>query len=575
MKVSDFFKQYKIITSVTILLMFVQTFGTLYIPTLMSDIVNNGIMKSDLPYIYSVGGMMLVTALITAVISITGAWLASALASRWGRDIRTELFNRVQAFSIRDFNEFGTASMITRSTNDITLLQDTLAMFLQLVLPAPIIAIGGLVLAFKKDYQMAFIIVAAVGIFLLLALFLGRRAIPLYKKLRIGMDEMNRTLREQISGIRVIRAFNRVNHERKRTDGTFRNYGQTSIRVNKIFAVMMPIVLIVINLCSLCIIWFGGQRVTGGFMEIGDVMALMEYALLIFWNLVMGIMMFMMLPRAMTSAARINEVLAVIPEISDGAENLPISNQKVPVLEFSDVTFRYGNAEEPVLSNLNFQCYSGQTTAIIGGTGSGKSTIGNLIMRFYDIQQGVIRVNGEDIRKVAQESLRDKIGYIPQKAFLFSGSIADNLRYGNRDAAQDEIERAAAIAQASDFIQESEQGYESFVSQGGTNFSGGQRQRLCIARALVKQAEIYLFDDSFSALDFKTDSKLRAALKREIRDAAIIVVAQRVSSIVDADQIIVLDNGGIAAIGAHAELMESCDIYQEIVRSQRKGEAVS
>lgn len=569
-KVSQFFKKYKAITSCAVILMFIQTLGTLFIPKLMSDIVNNGIVKSDLPYIYQVGGKMLVTAVLTAFVGIVGSWLASSLASRWGRDIRVEMFNKVQRFSARDFNRFGTASMITRSTNDVAMLQDTLALFMQLVLPAPVITIGALIMAFEKDTQMALLIVGTVIIFLLIAYFICIKAIPLYQKLRIGMDGMNSILRERITGVRVIRAFNKEGHECERTDKSFSNYGNTSIRVNKIFAVMMPLVLIIINVCSLAIVWFGGIRVTEGFMQVGDIMALVEYALLIFWNLVMGVMMLTALPKAQTCAARINEVLAVVPEISDGTSTFTDVNKDVPTLEFRGVTFQYEHAEEAVLSNLNFSCRVGQTTAIIGGTGSGKSTIASLIMRFYDIQKGNIFINGTDIRKISQTVLRDGIGFVPQKAFLFSGTIADNLRYGNSNATQSELERAAAIAQSTDFIAETEKGYDSFVAQGGTNYSGGQRQRLCIARALVKKAHLYVFDDSFSALDFKTDSKLRLALKQEVHDAAIVVVAQRVSSIIDADQIIVLDNGGIAAIGTHSELLQTCLVYKEIVQSQMK-----
>lgn len=574
-RVSQFFRHYKCITAAVVLLMFAQTFGTLYIPTLMSDIVNNGIMNNDLPYIYRTGGIMMAVALLTAVVAVSGALLASTVSARWGRDIRTALFDKVQEFSVHDFNKFGTASMITRSTNDVAQLQDALLMFLQLVLPAPLITIGGLVLAFSKDPIMALLIVLTLFVFLTVAVVLSKKAIPLYAKLRIGMDDINRTLRERITGVRVIRAFNREGFEQGRTDKTFSGYGETAIRVNKIFAVMMPIVLTVINLCTLGIIWFGGKRVTAGFMQIGDIMALVEYALLIFWNLVMGVMILMMFPRAMTSAFRINEVLSVKPEITDGAGEFPASEPSVAAMEFRDVTFGYDHAEEAVLSRISFSCMAGKTTAIIGGTGSGKSTIASLMMRFYDIQSGSILVNGRDIREVSQETLRDKIGFVPQKAFLFSGTIADNLRYGNRDATEEELRTAARIAQAEGFIEESENGYSSYVSQGGTNFSGGQRQRLCIARALVKQAEIYIFDDSFSALDFKTDAMLRAAIKREIHGAAIVVVAQRVSSIVDADQIVVLDNGGIAAIGTHEELMANCEIYGEIVRSQRKKETLS
>lgn len=569
-KVSQFFKKYKAMTAAALVLMFIQTFGTLFIPKLMSDIVNNGIVKSDLPYIYAVGGKMLGTAVLTAIVAIAGAWIASSLASRWGRDIRVTLFDKVQKFSVRDFNRFGTASMITRCTNDVALLQDTLALFLQLVLPAPVITVGALVLAFAKDIPMALLIMATVGLFLLISLLICRQAIPLYRKLRLGMDEMNSILRERITGVRVIRAFNKENHERGRTDQAFADYGKTSIRVNKIFAVMMPLVLIIINVCSLAIVWFGGIRVTGGFLQVGDIMALVEYALLIFWNLVMGVMMLTMLPKAQTCAARINEVLAVEPEIADGAGECSPVRDSVPTLAFRGVTFQYDHAEEPILNSLNFTCRAGQTTAIIGGTGSGKSTIASLIMRFYDIQKGSILLNGTDIRALSQTVLRDQIGFVPQKAFLFSGTIADNLRYGNSNATMQELSRAAAIAQSADFIAETDKGYESFVAQGGTNYSGGQRQRLCIARALVKKAQLYVFDDSFSALDFKTDSLLRLALKREVHDAAIIVVAQRVSSIIDADQIIVLDNGGIAAIGTHAELLQSCTIYGEIVKSQMK-----
>lgn len=557
-----------------VVLMFLQTLGTLYIPTMMSDIVNNGIMTGDLAYIYRTGGGMLVIALSTACIAFAGSWLASTLAARWGRDIRFELFGKVQKFSIKDFNKFGTASMITRSTNDVAQLQDAAAVAMQMVLPAPIITIGALMLAYGKNPQMAGLIGGMIIVFILIAVILCLKVLPYYGKLRTGMDEMNRILRERISGVRVIRAFNRENHEKGRANQVFASYSETSIRVNKIFAVMMPVVMAVSNLCTLCIIWFGGKFVTDGLMQIGDIMALVEYALLIFWNLVMGVMMMMLLPRAATCARRIDEVMAVEPEITDGEGTCPDGKEDIPAIEFRDVTFCYEHAEEPVLRNLNFTCKRGKTTAIIGGTGSGKSTIASLMMRFYDIQEGQILVNGKDIRSITQASLRDKIGYVPQKGFLFSGTIADNLRYGHESASVEDFQRAARIAQATDFIEEMEHGYESGVSQGGTNYSGGQRQRLCIARAIMKQAEIYLFDDSFSALDFKTDARLRAALKSEVREAAMIVVAQRVSSIIDADQIIVLDNGGIIAMGNHKELMQSCQIYQEIVRSQMKEETL-
>lgn len=569
-KVSQFFRNYKGITTAAIVLMFFQTFGTLYIPTLMADIVNNGILKNDFSYIYKVGSMMALTAVLTACVAITGSWLASKLSARWGKDLRNGIFHKVQSFSINDFDGFSTASMITRSTNDVTQLQDSLVMILQLVLPAPIITVGGLILAFSKDKYMAMLIVVAIASFMLVAVLISRKAIPLYQMLRLEMDEINRTLRETITGVRVIRAFNRVDRERERTDKTFSNYAETAIKVNKIFAVMMPVVLLGINLCTLAIIWFGGERVVGGYMQIGDIMVMVEYAMLIFWNLVMGIMMMMYIPRAWTSVIRINEILGTEPEIQDGSSEFTATTVEVPKLEFRGVTFQYDHAEEPVLSNLNFSCRSGETTAIIGGTGSGKSTIASLIPRFYDIQEGEILIDGTNIKTVSQRLLRNKMGFVPQKAFLFSGTIVDNLRYGNEEATEEELRRASRIAQAENFIEGTEKGYKSYVAQGGANFSGGQKQRLCIARALVKQADIYIFDDSFSALDFQTDAKLRAALKKEVKDAVKIVVAQRVSSIVDADQIIVLDDGKIADIGTHESLLDRCKIYCEIVESQMK-----
>lgn len=572
-KVSQFFKNYKAITFATVLVLFIQTFGTLYVPTLMADIVNNGIINGNLPYIYSVGGKMIITAIITAIAAMSGSWLASSLSARWSKDVRNTLFRHAETFSLRDFQRFGTASMITRCTNDIGQLQDTLLVFFQLMLPAPVITIGGLILAFTRDPVMALFIVGAVGALFLISAWLFKKVIPLYHKLRLDMDEMNRILRERIAGVRVIRAFNRGGHERERAQNIFSSYSETSICVNKLFAIMMPFVLTVINICTLCILWFGGKRASAGFMQIGDIMALVEYALLIFWNLVMGVAMLMLLPKAQACAERINEVLAVTPEIVDGTNQVPASGN-APILEFKDVTFQYDNAEEPVLSSLNFSCNKGQTTAIIGGTGSGKSTIASLMMRFYDIQKGSILLNGVDIRNISQSELREHIGFVPQKGFLFSGTVEDNLKYGNRTATESELNRASTIAQVYNFLSETSDGYKSRVSQGGKNFSGGQLQRLCIARALAKPSEVYLFDDSFSALDFKTDANLRAALKQEIKDAAIIVVAQRVSSIIDADQIIMLDNGGIAAIGTHTQLLESCQVYREIVKSQLKEELI-
>lgn len=570
--VAQFFRNYKGRTAVTVLLMFCQTFGTLFIPTLMASIVNRGVVEGDLDSIFQIGGFMLLTAVGTAIVAILGAWLATELSARWGRDIREVLFDKVQRLSVGDFNRFGAASMITRCTNDVSQLQDSMLLFLQLILPAPLITVGGLVLAYAKDGWMALLIVAVIVVFLAVSVWICLKSIPYYHKLRIQMDGMNRTLRETITGVRVIRAFNRDDHAGETLNKTFQDYASTAIRVNKLFAVLIPLLMIIMNLCMVGIIWFGGMRASAGFMQLGDIMALTEYALLIFWNLVMGVYMLVLLPRAQTNAARINEILSSEPGMTDGAQKFQgkSASERPPMLELREVTFGYTSAEEPVLSELSFYCRPGETVAVIGGTGSGKSTVANLIMRFYDVQSGSIRVDGMDIREVPQALLREKIGFVPQKAFLFSGTIGDNLRYGNRDASLEDLEWAAKIAQASDFIRETG-GYDATVTQGGANFSGGQRQRLCIARALVRRAPLYVFDDSFSALDYKTDSLLRAALRRELQDAAILVVAQRVSSILDADRIIVLDNGRVAGIGPHKELLETCDVYREIVKSQQRG----
>lgn len=570
-----FLKPYKTALIGNVILMFAQIMGTLYIPTLTASIVNIGIEKGNVPYIVKTGGSMLLIAMLTGLSAIAGAYLASSTFSKVGRDIRNSMFAKTQDFSINDFNKFGTASMVTRNTSDVTQVQQAFIMFMEMLLPAPVMIISGLILAFSKDRPMALIIIAAMFIFVVLTILAGKKAIPLFSLLQAQMDKINQVLRENISGIRVIRAFNKEDYERKRLNSTFTDYSETAIKVNKIFAVITPTIMLVMNLCTICMIWFGGMRVAGGFIQIGDIMALIEYSILILFYLIMGVMAFIMIPRAQACAVRIDEVLDTRPEIEDRSVQVKDRVESKAKLEFKNVTFSYPGAEEPVLSNLNFTCRNGETTAIIGGTGSGKSTIASLIMRFYDIQEGHILVDGVDIKNMRQKELRNKIGYVPQKAFLFSGTIADNLSYGNKDASMEELHRAVQIAQADDFISSMEQGYQSSVSQGGANYSGGQKQRLSIARALVKKPEIYMFDDSFSALDFKTDAKLRTALKKEIEGEVVIVIAQRISTIMDADQIIVVDNGRICGIGAHKELLKECKVYREIAKSQLMEEELS
>ncbi len=446
----------------------------------------------------------------------------------------------------------------------------------EMLLPAPVMAIAGLILAYSKSPTLAMVIVGAMVIVCAFTALIGARALPLFSRLQTLLDKINRVLRENLTGVRVIRAFNRAGFEQQRADASFGEYAQSAIRVNKIFAVLMPVILLVLNLSTVVIVAVGGQRVSDGAMQIGDIMALIEYAVLILMYLIMGVMIFMIFPRAQSCAKRVNAVLSVPENGTEAPRTTPGRQHKYTAkLEFRNVTFQYQGAEEPVLNNISFTADVGKTTAIIGGTGSGKSTIASLIPRFYDIQSGTIRIDGRNIVHIPKPELRARIGFVPQKAFLFSGTILDNFRHGKKDATMEEIRKAAQTAQIAGFIDGLEDGYNTRVAQGGNNFSGGQKQRLAIARALVKKPEIYIFDDSFSALDFKTDAKLRAALKDEVKDAAVIVVAQRISTIMDAEQIVVLDEGRVAGTGTHRELMASCPVYQQIARSQLSEEELA
>ncbi len=572
---------YKKQNTLMLILIFLQIFGTLYIPTLTADIVNNGIMAGDLNYIWRTGSVMILIAMVVVLLSISSTYLSAHNAASLARDIRNALFRKVQFISTDEFNKIGAASMITRNTNDVIQVQQAFSSLVQMLLPAPVMAVAGLILAFSKDRLLALSITGVMLLVILLAIIISKRAIPLFGKLQILMDNINRKVRETIIGVRIIRAFSRSDDEKKRMDDSFVEYGKLAIRINKIFAVMLPAITLIMNLCTLFLVWLGGNRMATGTMQVGDLMAIIEYAAIILMGLIMGIMAFVVIPKANASAARINTVLdiesksnvqlSVQDQVSDKASNENCDKAKV---EFRNVSFRYNSAEEPVLRNISFTTDKGMTTAIIGSTGSGKSTIASVLMGFYDIQAGNIFIDGEDIHNLPESELRDKIGYVPQKSFLFSGTIADNLRHGKSDATANEMLHAAKIAQIDDFINGLEEGMEASVSQGGNNYSGGQKQRLSIARAIVKKPEIFIFDDSFSALDFKTDAKLRAALKKELTEAAIIIVAQRISSIIDADQIIVLDNGQIVGVGTHQDLITNCPIYQQIAKSQLSMEDV-
>ena len=575
-KLMKYLSPYKGQVAIMLILMFLQMLGTLYVPTLTADIVNKGIIAGDLDRVWSIGGFMLVVAVLIAVISILQTYLSTSVFTGMGRDIRSALFKKSQNLTINEFNRFGPASMITRCTNDISQIQQGYTSAIEMLLPAPVMAVAGLLLAFSKSPTLALLIAASMVIIGVLTVRIGSKAMKLFAGLQVMLDRIHRVLRENLTGIRVIRACNRQDFERKRTDKTFEEYAYTAIRVNKIFAVLLPMIMAIMNVCIILIIALGGQSVATGRMGIGDIMALIEYAFLILMYLVMGIIVIMIFPRAQTCANRVNEVLDLRPDSPSAAVGGDCkSAAKTPKLEFRNVTFQYQGAEQPVLNHISFSAEIGKTTAIIGGTGSGKSTVASLIPRFYDIQGGEILIDGEIIASMSEESLRDRVSFVPQKSFLFSGTILDNFRHGKKDASLEEIRHAAEVAQISNFIDSLDEGYETKVSQGGSNFSGGQKQRLCIARALVRKPEIYVFDDSFSALDFKTDAKLRMALKDEVKDAAVILVAQRISTIMDAEQIVVLDEGRVVGTGTHRELLANCEVYQQIAKSQLSEEELS
>ena len=558
-----------------LMMLFFQVFGTLYLPTLTADIVNHGIVRGDTGYVLRTGGIMLLAALLTAGVSVLETYLSITSFSAMGRDLRNALFRKSQSLTISEFNSFGPASMITRCTHDVEQVQEAYMEAIEMLLPAPVMAIAGLVLAFHKNPTLALLIIVSTLIACLCMILFNAKAIRLFSKLQQMLDGMNRKMRELLTGMRDIRAYNREQYEQERTNRVFEEYSVLAVKVNRLFAFLMPLIMTVMNLCTFLILIIGGNSVGAGKMEIGDIMAMIEYASLILMYMTMGIMVFMDLPQAQTCAERIREVLDCRNDTASEIAQISCQPLQFRKLEFRNVCFRYANADDAVLGEIGFTAKAGQTTAIIGATGSGKTTLVSLIPRLSDCQSGEILIDGTDIRQIPPDVLRRHIGFVPQKSYLFSGTVADIFRSGKPDATEQEIRHAAEIAQISAFIDGLSDGYQTKVSQGGTNYSGGQRQRFAIARALVRKPDIYIFDDSFSALDFKTDARLRAALKQEVRNAIVIIVAQRISTIMDADQIIVLDKGRIVGIGTHKELLKDCDTYRQIARSQLREEELS
>jgi ATP-binding cassette subfamily B multidrug efflux pump len=567
LKLMRYLRPFAAAVAAALALVFLQSLSQLYLPTLMASIVDVGIVKGDIPYILHVGLRMLLVAAAGAACSAGGSLLSARVGMGFGRDLRRRIFAHVEGFSLHEFDRIGTPSLITRTTNDVTQVQMFTMMLLRMMVASPIMAAGGIIMAIQQDAKLTWVLVVIIPIIALVVFLTASRALPLFRAIQAKIDRINLVLRENLTGVRVVRAFDRVDHERRRFDEANRDLTATSLRVNRIMAAMMPLMMLIMNLTTAAVVWFGAKRIDLGEMQVGSLMAFIQYAMLILFSLLMLSFLFVMLPRASASAGRIQEVFSLSPTIRDPALPLQARAERGH-LEFRGVTFRYPGAEEPALQEVSFDARPGEVTAIIGGTGAGKSTLVNLIPRFYDPERGAILVDGVDIRQMTQEELHERLGFVPQKAVLFNDTIANNIRWGRQQATEEEVERAAETAQALEFIRAMPEGFLSMVAQGGTNLSGGQKQRLAVARALVRRPEIYVFDDTFSALDFGTEARLRAALRRQTAQATVIIVAQRINTVLDADRIIVLEEGRVVGAGTHRELQDTCEVYREILFSQ-------
>ncbi|MEU8919154.1 MULTISPECIES: ABC transporter ATP-binding protein [Streptomyces] len=553
--------------SLIVLLQLIQTLATLYLPTLNADIIDNGVVKGDTGYIFRVGGYMVAVTLLQIVCAIGAVYFGARTAMALGRDIRAAVFDRVQSFSAREVGAFGAPSLITRTTNDVQQVQMLVLMTFTMMVSAPIMCVGGVIMALNQDVPLSGLLLVIVPVLGMLVSLIVRRMRPLFRGVQERIDTVNRVLREQITGIRVIRAFVRDRHERERFAGANTDLYDVTLRAGRLMSMMFPLVMLIVNLSSVAVVWFGGLRIDSGSMQIGALTAFLSYLMYILMSIMMATFMVMMLPRAEVCAERIQEVLATDSSVTP-PEHPVTELRRHGELELRGVEFRFPGAEQPVLKDISLTALPGETTAVIGSTGSGKSTLLGLVPRLFDATGGTVLVDGEDVRTLDQETLAKAIGLVPQKPYLFSGTVATNLRYGNPDATDDELWHALETAQARDFVERMEGGLDAPIAQGGGNVSGGQRQRLAIARALVRRPEIYLFDDSFSALDYATDAALRAALARETDRATVVIVAQRVSTIRGADRIVVLDEGRVVGTGTHAELMAGNETYREIVLSQ-------
>ncbi len=565
---------YRLPLVLVVALVAVQAIANLYLPSLNADIINNGVVKGDIDYIIRIGAVMLAVTFGSAACAIVAVYFASRIAMGVGRDLRGAIFRKVLAFSQVETNVFGAPSLITRNTNDVQQVQMLLVISMTIMILAPITAVGGLIMALREDVPLSATLLVILPVMFLIIAVIVRRAMPLFRAMQVKIDRINQVMRETLAGIRVIRAFVRTRHEEQRFDVASRDLMVTQLSVTRLFAVMIPTIMAIFNLSSVFIMWFGAIQVDSGGMQIGNLTAFIQYVMQILMSVMMATIMFVMVPRAAASAERIGAVLDTEIAIQDPVAPAPAEAGR-GVVEFRDVVFGYPGAEDPVLRGISFTARPGETTAIVGGTGSGKSTLVNLLPRFYDVTGGAVLVDGVDVRDMLQEDLWRLIGVVPQRAYLFSGSVATNIRYGAPEATDEDIWRALRIAQGADFVSEMEGGLDAPIDQGGTNVSGGQRQRLAIARAVARRPRVYVFDDSFSALDFATDARLRAALRDETRDATVIIVAQRVGTIMRADRIVVLDDGAVVGVGTHHDLLEPCETYREIVFSQLTAEEVA
>ena len=551
---------------IVVVLTTMQVIANLYLPFLNADIINNGVVTGDVGYIVRVGAIMLGLSLGLAVISVIAVYYSARTAMAFGRDVRGNLFRSVERFSLREVNQFGAPSLITRTTNDVQQVQMLVLMGLTMMIAAPLTMIGGVIMALRTDVELSALLLVIIPVMGVVIAILMSKMVPLFRVMQVKIDRINGVLRENLAGIRVIRAFVRTDHEQERFADANEDLTDTALRVTRLFALTMPSLMLIFNLSSVAIIWFGGHLVDDGNMQIGDLTAFLSYMMQILFSVMMAVMLMVMVPRAAASAERITAVLDTEPKVVD--PDVPTEPaDRSGLVEFENVEFRYPGAEDPVLSGVNLTIRPGQTTAVVGSTGAGKTTLVNLIPRLYDVTGGRVVVDGVDVREFAQEELWSYLGLVPQKSFLFSGTVGSNVRFGLPDATDEQVWDALDVAQA-DFVREMPEQLDAPIDQGGTNVSGGQRQRLSIARALIRPCPIYIFDDSFSALDYATDARLRAALAQRTRTAAVIIVAQRVSTIRHADQIVVLDGGRVVGVGTHEELMDTCETYQEIVFSQ-------